>query len=341
MSEQRRRRREGLSVAIAFDAMAIELPAECEVGADEADAVAAVGAAIDDVEGALRAAGHRPRRLPLAADPAALARTLAALECDVIFNLAESYGGQAAREAEIATRLAATGVPLTGSPPDVLGTCLDKGATRAALGGVVPVPAAALITHADAPLPPLPWPCILKPAAQDASHGIAFASVCADASSARTRARHLFERGLGPVLVEAYIDGRELNVSVLEDAGDGTLVVLPPAEIAFERWPADAPRILTYAAKWDPDSLEYQQSVSRRVASPEPEAEAIARRVFAHLGLRGYGRIDLRVDARGPFVIDVNPNPDLSLGAGFQLAAERAGRSYASVVDAIVQSALP
>lgn len=341
MTEGRRRRHEGLSVAIAFDAMAIELPAEYEVGADEADAVAAVGAAIDDVEGALRSAGHRPRRLPLSADAAVLARTLAALEADVVFNLAESYGGQAAREAEIATRLAATGVPLTGSPPDVLRTCLDKGATRVALGGVVPVPAAALITHADAPLPPLPWPCILKPAAQDASHGIAFASVCQDPASARARARTLFERGLGPVLVEAYIDGRELNVSVLEDAEIGALVVLPPAEITFEEWPADAPRILTYAAKWDPNSLEYQRSISRRAAAPEPDAEAIARRVFEHLGLRGYGRVDMRIDARGAFVIDVNPNPDLSMGAGFQLAAERAGRTYASVIDAIVQSALP
>lgn len=319
--------------------MALELPAECEQGAAEAEAVAAVGAAIDDVAAALVEAGHRPFRLALPADAPGLARVLGALSADVIFNLAESYAGLAAREAEIATRLVATEIPMTGAGPEALRTCLDKGATRMALGGLVPVPAAALLASPDGALPPLPWPCIVKPAAQDASHGIAFESVAADPDAARARARTLFAQGLGPVLVEAYIDGRELNVSVLEDL-DGAICVLPPAEIAFEAWPAGAPRILTYAAKWDPASVEYQQSISRRASAPEPEAEAIARAAFARLGLKGYGRVDMRVDQRGPFVIDVNPNPDLTRGAGFQLAAERAGRSYASVIDAIVQSAL-
>ena len=122
----------------------------------------------------------------------------------------------------------------------------------------------------------------------------------------------------------------------------GVLRVLPIAEIDYSNFPTGAPRILTYAATWEPSSEDYRGSPAVLAElSPHLRArvEAVALDVWRALGLRDYGRVDLRLDARGPFVIDVNPNPDLSRGAGQCLAAERAGLSYESLVRGIIAEA--
>jgi D-alanine-D-alanine ligase len=121
--------------------------------------------------------------------------------------------------------------------------------------------------------------------------------------------------------------------------------ILPVAEIVYGEMPAGSPRILTFASKWDPDSADYHASVSveARDLSPElrGEIERTALAAWRALGLRGYGRVDLRVDDAGrPYVIDVNPNPDLSRDAGLALAASRAGIEYAELVEGILLGAL-
>jgi D-alanine-D-alanine ligase len=146
-----------------------------------------------------------------------------------------------------------------------------------------------------------------------------------------------------PALVEEFVDGRELNVALL-GSGDAA-EVLPLSEIDFSRVPAGRPRILTYAAKWDVASEEYETTPSVGARPLEKELErrvhAVARAAYAALRLSGYGRVDLRLDpARGPLVIDVNPNPDLSPDAGFAKAARRAGLSHADIVRRIVEDAL-
>jgi D-alanine-D-alanine ligase len=187
---------------------------------------------------------------------------------------------------------------------------------------------------------PAPW--IVKPVREDASHGIAAASVVADRKAMQARVAYVLERYKQPALVEEYVDGREFNVSIL-GTGEGARA-LPLAEIDFSRLPPGAPRVLTYEGKWDEASPEYRGTMPKPVDEADPGLLEAVRRTallaYRALGLRDYGRVDLRVDAkRGPLVIDVNPNPDVSPGAGLALAAARGGLSHARLVAEILEAA--
>src|SRR5262249_39144144 len=144
-----------------------------------------------------------------------------------------------------------------------------------------------------------------------------------------------------PVLAERYVEGRELNVTLIGNGAE--LRVLPLHEIDFAAMPADRPRIVSYAAKWEEDHVDYAgtKPVPLRDASPAlvPPVEQVARAAWDALGLRDYGRIDLRVDAAGPWVIDVNPNPDISPDAGVTRAARIAGMSYPELIAHIADVA--
>ena len=144
-----------------------------------------------------------------------------------------------------------------------------------------------------------------------------------------------------PAIVQRYIHGRELAVSLL---GWPTPRVLPPGEILFHDLPEGHPHILTFDSKWDSDSVACIGTPSvAAVLRPRDlrRVAAIGRRAFDVLGLRDYGRVDVRVDERGdPYVIDVNPNCDLSDGGGFSLAAARGGLSYPDMVWEVLRSAL-
>lgn len=336
------------SVAIVWDQIATAQASAAETGAAEAAAVQSIAAVIDEVAAAIGGIGARVERVPLPPDPDELFRRMRALSSvDVVVNLAESWAGRAQNEPAIASMLDLLRVPYTGAAPRALALCLEKPLTRAVLASNgVPVPVGWALTSVDASLDPIVFSTesswIVKPAAQDASHGIDAGSVVSTKHALRARLQYLFERGLGPALIERYIDGREFNVSILER--HGSPCALPLAEIDFTGFPEGIPRILTFSAKWDEASEEYQRSKSTLAHGLEPqlrsEIEAIALAAWHALGLRDYARIDVRLDRDGrPFVIDVNPNPDLSRGAGLSLAAERAGISHEQLIEIIVQSA--
>jgi len=320
-------------VDVAYDAAA------AKAEGPEATAIAEVVQTAKAIVDALRRRGHDARLLPLEDHVAAQIR---ASHADVIFNLTESFRGSSALEPAIAWLYEVERKAYTGAHASALERCLNKSVTRALLREAgVSVPEGRTIRTADEPLHALPYPLFLKPAQEDASHGIDLGSVVHDEAAARARVASLLARFGGAVIAEAWIDGRELNVSILDD-GD-TLQVLPPAEIDFSAFPAGVPRVLTYAAKWDESSDEYRGSPS--VAATLDDAlrarvEATALAAFRALGLRGYGRVDLRVDAAGtPFVIDVNPNPALAPDAGLALAAGRAGLDYDAIVERIAHEA--
>lgn len=326
-------------VAIVYDATA---PEHAETGAEEAAAVASVLDVIVDVECVAKGDGMSVRRVALPGDPRAMLREVAAIDADVIVNLAECWRGIARFEVGVAWALELRGIPYTGADPRALALCLEKPLARAVLADAgVPVPRG-FVAHTveDADAVPAEGAWVVKPAAQDASHGIDRESVARGRDALRARVAALRGRGIGPALIEEYIDGRELNASILEQGGAPR--VLPIAEIDYSNFPTGAPRILTFAAKWDPASEDYRASPAVPAElSPDLRArvEAVALGAWRALGLRGYGRVDLRLDARGPFVIDVNPNPDLSRGAGLCLAAARAGLSYEALVRGIIAEA--
>lgn len=312
--------------------------------ARDPEAVQGVREARDAVLAALRALGHQAEAVAVGADPEASLLALRAFDPEVAFNLVESIGGRARLEAAFAWLLEWLQIPFTGSAPEVLSLALDKGVAKAVLAQAgLPVPAGVIISTGKESFAHLHAPWIVKPLRQDASHGIDAESVTSDPERARARATELRARFEEPVLLEELIEGRELNVSILQ-SGAGT-EVLPPGEIDFSRFPAGSPRILTYAAKWREDSVEYITSpaIAARDLSPGLEAELAGRAAAAvhALGIRGYGRVDFRVDAvRGPVVLEVNPNPDLSPKAGFARAAARKGLSYEQLVARILDAAL-
>jgi D-alanine-D-alanine ligase len=184
---------------------------------------------------------------------------------------------------------------------------------------------------------------IVKPSREDASHGISEKSVVSGERALRERAGHVIATYRQPALVEEFVDGREISVSIL-GSGPET-VLLPIAEIDWTGFPAGIPRIITFTAKWDVKSAEYLGStpVPARDLSEDLEraVRERARAAYDALDLSGYGRVDMRVHpVRGPLVIDVNPNPDISPDAGLAKAAARGGIAYEELLARIVRAAI-
>lgn len=324
--------------------------------AEEALAVVSVQACARAIAAALEAQGHHVETLAAPEQPAALLAALERARPDALFNLVESYRGEAALEPAVGALLELTGVPFTGNRSLACALALRKPLAKALLAAAgVPVAegivvgregeaddatdAAALAALARR----VAFPWIVKPAREDASHGISAASVVDDVAAAHARARFVVETYRQPALVERFIAGRELNVALIGPADAPQL--LPIAEIDFAKFPEGRRPLVTYESKWVEGSPDWNgtnvvdatlaPAVARRV-------EAVARAAWRTLEFSGYGRIDLRLDAHdAPVVLEANPNPDLSPDAGFARAWGRTGASYEQLVARLLALARP
>jgi D-alanine-D-alanine ligase len=303
--------------------------------------------AAEAVRDGLRAAGMSAELMGLhGLELLEVVRALAADRPDVVFNLCESLAGEARHEPALPAVLDLHGLAYTGTDAVGLALSLFKHRTKDVLHGRgVSTPPHLLIRNAAdlerLPLASLDYPWFVKLANEDASVGIIADNVARDAAGLVRRARALFEEFKSPLLAERYVDGREVNVSLL---GWGDHVeVMPVHEIDFSAMPADRPRIVSYAAKWDEAHVDYAGTKPVPMRASDDLLGAIrrtARAAWDAIGLRDYGRIDLRVDAAGtPWVIDVNPNCDLSPDAGAARAAQAAGLDYPAFVAKIATSA--
>ncbi|HSS37478.1 MAG TPA: D-alanine--D-alanine ligase [Polyangia bacterium] len=298
----------------------------------------------EGVRAALERLGHPVDLLGIGGDLDGLTAAIAAAEPDVVFNLCESIDGVASLEPLLPMLLERAGLPYSGSPPLTLGLAVHKHRAKDVLRGAgVPTPEAALLTTPDVTGVALPFPLIVKPAREDASVGITLDSVVHDRAALERQVTFVLAHYSQPALVERYIEGREIYVSMLERPGGG-VDILPLYEIDFAEMPAGAPRIVSFDGKWVESSPEF------RGTRPVPcelapvlakQLESVATRAFAAMELRDYARLDVRLDAAGtPYVIDVNPNCDLSEGAGFARAAAAAGLGYDALIGRIVELAV-
>ncbi len=266
----------------------------------------------------------------------------------VVFNLVESPPGASWVHTANVAALGALGLAFTGSSAAAFQLTTDKLATRALLAaeGLPIAPGGRLDPERPEVLDRVPPPWILKPAWEDASLGLDGEPVAATRESALARAALLARRFPGqPVLAEAFLPGRELNVSLLPTR-EGELEVLPIAEMVYVDFPADRPRVLGYEAKWHPDSFAYTHTV-RRFLDPAEDGELIARAAelaraaCRACGVAGYARVDLRLDADGePRILEVNASPCIAADAGFMAAAGEAGLGAAQVVERILAAAI-
>ncbi len=299
--------------------------------ADELDVLTQV----DAVEAALGNIGVRTSRLACGLDLAATARALKTSAPDVVFNLVESLEGHGELIAAFPGLLDALKIPYTGAPAEALYLTTNKALARQRLSAVG-VPVAAGVAEATG------GKFIVKSVWEHASRGIDSGSVVPfEDVEVEILARE--QQFGGRFFAEAYIDGREFNVAVL--GGPGEPEVLPIAEMVFDGYPSDLPRVVDYAAKWDPSSFGYRHTVRRFInASAEWKLNDRLRQLAVDcwhaFELEGYARVDFRVDGEKVVVVDINANPCLSPDAGY-LAALKEGRIlFEHAVERVVQAAI-
>ncbi len=262
---------------------------------------------------------------------------------DVIFNFVESVEGIASYEYCMAGMFELLGYKYTGNVPSCLGNCLNKSRTKNILGSFgIDTPRSLTIRKSEkvtAKDIKLTYPLILKLLYEDASIGISEFSVVEDYKSLNEHLSFLQKTYRQDVIVEEYIEGRELNIAVLDRT------VLPVSEIIFKGLPEGLPKIVTYDGKWMEGSTYFKYTnpqcpatISKRI---QKKIEEIAIAAFDAMNCRDYARIDVRLDINNkPYVIEVNPNPDISRDSGFARAASAAGIKYPELLFQISQLAL-
>jgi D-alanine-D-alanine ligase len=311
-------------------------------GTDAAAAPHLIHEEIPIIEQVLRDAGWDALALPVGADVLGALGTLAARRPRAVINLCDDLLERSDHEMHFAGALELLGIPYTGAPPLALGLCRDKVMTKLILRGHgIPTAPFVLVEEPDAPLEGLRYPVIAKPAAEDGSLGITDASVAADEAAARRAIAAVRER-FGPVLVEEYIEGRELNVPVL---GNDPPRVLPVSEIDFSGLAPGLPHICGYEAKWEPDDAHYAGTVgfcpAELGAQLTNRIEHWSALAFRSLGLRDYARIDWRLSpTRGLIALEANPNPDISPTSGFLRSVRAAGMDYPEFIELLLRETL-
>jgi D-alanine-D-alanine ligase len=294
-----------------------------------------------DVLACLQRLGHSVETLAVFDDVVCIVEKMKSFAPDVVFNLTESFHSDRAHEPSIPALLELMKVRYTGARPDGLMLCKDKALAKKVLAyHRVRVPHF-VISPESRPLKRLRrfvYPAFVKPVGQESSDGISKASFAKSEEEALERARFIHEKFHCDALIEEYIEGRELYLSVM---GSRKLTVFPPREIFFHQVPDDEPKFATFKAKWD-DTYRKKWGIQNGPAhelSPalEEKLARLARKVYRVLKIRGLGRIDVRLTPAGEIVvIEANPNPSLAHEDDFAQSASAAGIEY----DALIQKVL-
>ncbi|HUS33420.1 MAG TPA: ATP-grasp domain-containing protein [Kofleriaceae bacterium] len=272
---------------------------------------------------------------------------------DVVLNLVEWFHDDLEHETHVPAIYELLAQSYTGNRPLALSLCQKKPQAKALLAAAgLPVPRGIVVDLATGRAPDkldLRYPLIVKPAFDDASGGIDAGSVVRDRASLDARVQMVVGDHKMPALVEEFIEGREIHCAIL---GNSPPSPLPLYEMQFKKGAIDnegraLPNIITYRAKWDPYSRDYYGMESKCPApnlSDELAArmQAIAVRAYQALGCRDYARVDMRLaaDTNEPYILEVNPNPDLADGCAFAQCVRASGRTYAQAIQEIVGYAL-
>ena len=275
------------------------------------------------------------------------AKTISQIEeskADVIFNLCESLYGESRHEMYVAGLFELLKIPYTGSSPFALGLALNKRKSKQILRAAgLPVPSSVLaIPDQSFSLADLEAPYIIKPVREDASTGISSKSVVKTKEEVEERVKFIHENYKQPALIEEFIPGREINVSIMGTAEPKVLAI---GEIDFSKMPKGEPNIVSYQAKWNPNSPLYSGTEPIYPAKLEEELktkiEKAAIKAYLEIGCRDYGRIDMRLREDGKFfILEVNANPDISPDSGFDRAGRAAGMTYSQWICEIARNAL-
>ena len=295
-----------------------------------------------DVISHLKAAGHEVRPIGISDSLSELRREILDWKPDIVFNLLEEFDGIGTYDQPVVAFLELMRQPYTGCNPRGMRLSRDKVLSKQLLSyHRIPTPQFLVFPRGKKLRIPrqLRYPLFVKSSTEDASLGIAHASVVVDERQLVERIGFMHGAIHSDALVEEYIEGRELYVGVL---GNDRLTVLPAWEMTFGSLPESLPAIATRKVKWD---RRYQQKYGITTAAavdlPDGTAgrlEKLSKRIFRALHLTGYARMDFRLRDDGSlFVLEANANPNLSAHEDFAQSARPAGLDYEALLHRIVQ----
>ena len=291
-------------------------------------------ATVEAIERALESEGNTVVRVPVLLDGKWIDRVKRG-KFDIAFNMCEGIDGVAELEPPVIGVLELFGLPYTGGSSYTTSLTLRKHAVNALLEHAgLPVPSWIRLKRSDR-VKSVGYPAIVKPAAEDASIGVEQRSVVRTARALKARVEAMFQ-SFDELLVQRYVEGRELNVGIVGDT------VLPISEIDFSMMPKGMWPIVTYRSKWEQGSDEDLGSVSRCPADlptrTANEVRRVALEAWRLVGGNGYGRVDMRIDEQGrPWILEVNCNPDIAPDAGLARMARAAGIAYPALVRTICE----
>ncbi len=298
-----------------------------------------------DVITSLRGLGHEVRILDVGYDLTPIREAVAEWEPHIVFNMLEEFHGHATFDQNVVAYLELLQMAYTGCNPRGLVIARDKGLTKKILAyHRIPTPRFQVVPRrrAGRKAARLSFPLFVKSLIEDASAGISQASIVHNEEQLKKRVAYIHDQTHDEALVEEYIEGRELYLGII---GNARLTTFPLWELVMEGLPEGTAPIATRTVKFD---VEYQEryGVTSRQATDLPEglAERVAhvgKRIYRALGLTGYARIDLRLAPDGRvYVLEANPNPDLSLDEDFALSAQAGGLDYDKLIQRIVNLGL-
>ena len=295
-----------------------------------------------DVVTGLRDLGHEVQKLGLYDDLTPLRQIIQDFKPHIVFNLLDEFRGEAMLDQNVVSYLELVQVPYTGCNPRGLMLARDKALSKQILHyhrirvpRFAVVPAGRKLKRKPARLA---YPLIVKSQIEEASFGIAEASIVNNDEKLAERIEFMHAKAGTNLILEQYIDGRELYVGVM---GNKRLQVLPVWELEITGLRADAPRIATQRVKWNVEFQKRRGVKLGRARNLPPELEQLlvktTKRIYRLLQLSGWARIDFRLDAEGrPYFLEANPNADIGYGDEFAEAAEAAGIDYEPLLDRLL-----
>ena len=296
-----------------------------------------------EVSDALTKLGHEPVLHELDGSIKSL-HALARIECDLVFNLSESFAGDDTADVKIAAYLELIGKRYTGSGTHGLMLAQDKAVAKKifAFHGIQTPVFARSFRGRLAFSHELNFPVIVKPAREDGSIGIEFNAVVSSIKELMERIDWLHEHFDSPVIIEEYVEGREMYVGIL---GNANPEALPVVELDLSKLPEGTPRIAAAEVKWAKGTAAYRDTKSILPSDLPEETVSLLQQTalaaYQAIELRDYGRVDMRLRPDGTVcVIEVNANPWLASRAELAMAARKAGRTYTQLVEEIVDLAM-
>jgi len=258
-----------------------------------------------------------------------------------VFNFCDGFGGNNLDATKVIQLIEKLGFRHTGSSAKTNLICIDKSQTKAQLKAAgIPTPSYQVFTKLD-DIYLHKYPAMVKPAWDDASIGIDLKSVVTNPEELKSRVEYILTTYHQPALVEEFIGGRELSVSMW---GNKRVKVLPITEMDYSSIANPLEHILSYDSKWVPESYYYQNIYSRcpAVLSGQDKCNVmeVAIHAYKKMGMCDFGRVDIRYENQTPYIIDINEIPDLAPGSGFPNAARQAGYSYPRMVEHILKLAM-